>query len=452
LVEELYETGEELGSGAFSVVVKGTHRKSKQAYAIKVVDKEQMNRDEMLEELSVMSKLDHPNIVKFKEIFESPDKYYVVLELITGGELFDRIIELRRYTEKDASHVMSQALNGLKCMHDKNLIHRDLKPENLLLSSKNPDATVKLADFGFATICAGLDLDEMLGTPPYFAPELSKLRTQVIKYGKAVDIWAMGVIMYILLSGFHPFQIDDEDLMLNNIENAKWNWLGPNWDKVSDNAKDLIQKMMCADPLQRYTVNQCLAHPWFAGEAPDAPLGDIADQIKQFQARKKLRGAIFTVMATNRMKNLIANISKNRSLRTLTLTRISLKVISGTDLAIKDSNGKSDPYLKIFYGTERYKTSIQKKTLNPKWAEEDSYVFPVFNDVDTIKVECWDWDRLKSDDFMGQFEVDLKDIPEGEEVTKNYTLVQAPKEEQKKNPTKKTEGISGFITLKNQKV
>jgi serine/threonine protein kinase len=157
------------------------------------------------------------------------------LELVTGGELFDRIIELQRYSEKEAVHVMLQALSGLKHMHDRHIAHRDLKPENLLLSSKEPHATVKLADFGFATkLNADNELLQLVGTPPYFAPELSLLRDESIMegYGRPVDIWSMGVILYILLSGIHPFQIADEDVMLDNIQNAKWDWVGPNWSKV----------------------------------------------------------------------------------------------------------------------------------------------------------------------------------------------------------------------------
>ena len=174
----------------------------------------------------------------------------LVFSSITGGELFDRIIELQRYSEKEAAHVMKQALNGLKHMHDKQLVHRDLKPENLLLSSKSADATIKLADFGFSRESRNnADCTEMVGTPEYMAPEIVALRERRGGYSKPVDIWAMGVVLYILcarsfsslgipgchslvfyrLSGIHPFQMEDEEQMLSNIQHGRWRWLGSNW-------------------------------------------------------------------------------------------------------------------------------------------------------------------------------------------------------------------------------
>jgi len=310
-VGKYYDLGDQLGSGAYSVVVKATEKAGGKQWAIKIVDKNSTGLADMHGELHIMSRLQHDNIVNFKEVFDHPDGFYVVLELISGGELFDRVIELRRFTEKDAAQTMIQAFHAIEHMHDGGLVHRDIKPENLLLSDKSNSATIKLADFGFAATCAGpTALSDLLGTPEYMAPELVALRDVEGGYGKPVDIWALGVVLYILLSGIHPFQIEDEEQMLNNIQAGKFKWLGRNWDKVSEEAKDLITKMLDPSPKSRPNVKECLAHPWFKTQV-DVELGDVAAELKKFQARKKLKGAINTVIASNKMRELMGKLSLN---------------------------------------------------------------------------------------------------------------------------------------------
>jgi len=366
-----------------------------------------------------------------------------VLELVTGGELFDRIIELQRYSEKDAVHVMFQALSGLKHMHDLRIAHRDLKPENLLLSSKDPSATVKLADFGFATqLTHDGELLQLVGTPPYFAPELSILRDESIMegYGRPVDVWAMGVILYILLSGIHPFQIADEDLMLDNIQNAKWDWVGPNWTRISGEAKDLIKNMMNKDTSKRFTVTQCLSHKWMQGAAPTEDLGNVADAIKLLQAKKRLKGAMQAIMAQQRMKRLLALRPAPPKQKT---SKIIIKVLQGKDLAPKDSNGKSDPYLTIIYGLQTFKTKHERKTLCPVWTDQ-TFVLPLDANNNQILVECWDWDRIGGHDFMGEFFLNTTTIPEdGSPLKRYFDLAQSTSKDKKK----KTKHVSGAIEL-----
>jgi serine/threonine protein kinase len=443
-VEDFYDLGDELGSGAFSVVVKATHKKSGDVVAIKQVDKEQTDAEEMYNELNIMSQLKHSNLVTFKEIFEGPDKFFVVMELVTGGELFDRIIELQRYSEKEAVHVMLQALSGLKHMHDSKIAHRDLKPENLLLSSKEPHANVKVADFGFATkVTTDMELLQIVGTFPYFAPELSALRDESITegYGRPVDIWAMGVILYILLSGIHPFQIADEDLMLDNIQNAKWDWVGPNWSKISMDAKDLIRNMLAKNPAQRYTINQCLTHKWLtAGMSNTEELGSVAEAIKLLQAKKRLKGAMQAVLAQQKMKRLLLLRPAPSKPK---LTKIVLKALNGKELAPKDSNGKSDPYLIILYGTQQFKTKCIKKTLNPVWTDQ-TFVIAADPNINEILVECWDYDKIGSHDFMGEFFIQVNTLPDdGTPFKKDYVLELT----KSKTKSKKTNHVSGTIEL-----
>jgi len=443
-VEDFYNLGEELGSGAFSVVVKAQHKKSGDIVAIKQVDKEQTDAEEMYNELNVMSQLRHPNLVTFKEIFEGPEKFYVVMELVTGGELFDRIIELQRYSEREAVHVMLQALSGLKHMHDNHIAHRDLKPENLLLSSKEPHATVKIADFGFAVkVTSDSELLQLVGTPPYFAPELSHLRDESVMegYGRPVDIWSMGVILYILLSGIHPFQIADEDLMLDNIQAAKWDWVGPNWPKISLDAKDLVRTMLSKDASQRLTINQCLTHKWLSSDMKDVEdLGPVADAIRTLQAKKRLKGAMQAVLAQQKLKRLLALRPPPPKQK---LTKVVIKALQGKDLAPKDSNGKSDPYLIILYGTQQFKTKCIKKTLNPVWTDQ-TFVIAADPNVAQILVECWDYDVVGTHDFMGEFYVPLTSIPDdGSQIRKPFKLELTTS----KIKAKKTNFVSGTIEL-----
>jgi calcium/calmodulin-dependent protein kinase I len=300
--EKHYVIEHELGSGAFSVVKLATHIATNTKWAIKIVDKRNTSASQMQAEVKVMSILNHENIVNFKEIFDTPKHYYVVMEYITGGELFDRIIELHRYTERDAAHVMRQAFLAVEHLHSRNIVHRDLKPENLLLSSKDPDAVVKLADFGFAKeISNDQSLNAIIGTPAYMAPEMVALRTRQGGYGRPVDCWALGLILYIMLSGIHPFQIEeDEEKIFQLIESGKWQWLGPHWTSVSEAAKDLISKLMEPDPEKRLTVKQALQHPWILN-ASDSEL-PVKEELRKFQARKRFKGAIYGIMGLNRLK------------------------------------------------------------------------------------------------------------------------------------------------------
>eukprot|EP01127_Copromyxa_protea_P013048 TRINITY_DN3463_c0_g1_i1.p1 TRINITY_DN3463_c0_g1~~TRINITY_DN3463_c0_g1_i1.p1 ORF type:complete len:493 (+),score=112.14 TRINITY_DN3463_c0_g1_i1:637-2115(+) len=467
-VTDFYHLGKQLGSGSFSVVVEAVEKATNKDFAIKVVNKADTNAREMDSELSVMARLEHPNIVFFKEIFDATDAYYVVLEKVTGGELFDRIIELRRYTEQDASSVMRQALKGLRHMHERDLVHRDIKPENLLLESKAPDAVLKIADFGFASVCRGdQDLDETLGTPPYMAPEIVRLRNEDEDwpgYGKAVDIWALGVCFYILLSGVHPFQIPDEEEMLQNIEDGRWTWKGNNWSNVSEEAKKMIMAMMCPNPQRRWTAQQCLDSKWITGHCPDDELASIQDTIKQYQARKKLKGAIFGVMATNSLVKLshlraqqqggggpakplaATKVEAPRPERLKNFEALKIRIIRGEELAARNSNGKSDPYLKFWCGQYKYKSKKKMNTLHPEWDETIKPIPSALCTTKIIEVECWDWDLIGSDNFMGQFVIEPSVIAKlAVDVTETMVFSLAPKLKSKKK-------VSGSIILELTKL
>jgi len=465
-VLDFYTLGRELGSGAFSRVVEATDKAQGGKHAIKIVNKEETNAREMYSELSIMSQLNHVNIVNFRELFDELDGYYVVMEVITGGELFDRIIELRRYSEKDAAHVMKQACLGLLHMHEKGLAHRDIKPENLLLSSKEADATVKVADFGFAKqLKKDTDLYETLGTPPYMAPEIVLLRNEdedYPGYGRPVDVWALGICLYILLSGIHPFQIDDEEKMLCNIESGKWPWKGSNWEFVSEDAKALITSMMEPDVKKRFTIQQCLDSKWIASNNRDEALGGVQESIKTFQAKKKLKGAIGAVVATQKLSLLLGGGGlaaqaaqpgagapprpAPREEKSHKFSAVTVQILSGQDLISKDSNGKSDPYVTVWCGANKpYKTKIKKKTLNPEWKDEKVTFSSQVATGKKIEFEVYDHDIIPPDEFMGRLEIAVDSLEVGKVYKQQYPL-QAVTDNKKKAGK-----VKGFLTLEIQK-
>lgn len=220
---------------------------------------------------------------------------------IDGGELFDRIIELHHYNEKEAARLFKQILQAVAHLHEKGICHRDLKPENLLLSSRAEDAVVKVADFGFAANCkVNPEMTALVGTPPYMACELVFLRHQDDGgYSIQVDMWSLGVILYILLSGIHPFQLDDEEEMLTNIENCQWGWVGDAWKTISKEGKDMVMRLLEPDPRRRLTAKQALEHPWLSINSEEKI---DTEELRRFQARRKLKGAVRAVAAINRMK------------------------------------------------------------------------------------------------------------------------------------------------------
>jgi len=225
---------------------------------------------------------------------------YIVTEIVSGGELFDRIVSKGSYTEKDAADLVVKFLEAIEYLHEKGIVHRDLKPENLLLKSKDNDSDVKLADFGLSKIVGQeVLMQTACGTPGYVAPEVLRQKG----YGKAVDMWSVGVITYILLCGYPPFYDEDQATLFETIIRGKFEFHAEYWKDISSSAKDLIRKMLTVDPKKRLDAKQALKHPWVAGE--EAPDTSIAENYKtgytKFNARRKFRGAVRTVQMVNRM-------------------------------------------------------------------------------------------------------------------------------------------------------
>ncbi|XP_039257436.2 calcium/calmodulin-dependent protein kinase type IV-like [Styela clava] len=297
--EELYQVGSEIGRGATSIVHKCKQKGTGKAYAVKMIPKS-IEKKIVGAEVGILLTLKHPNIIKLKDIFETPEHIYLILELVTGGELFDRIVERGYYSELDAAHVVRQALEAVAYIHDNNIVHRDLKPENLLYSDETDNAALMVADFGLSKINQNnLQLKTVCGTPGYVAPEVLLGK----KYGSAVDMWAIGVITYILLCGYEPFYDERGDkAMFRKVLKGEFEFDSPNWDEISGNAKDLIRRLIVLEPSERLTARQALKHPWVMGEAANYEhMETTVTRLKTFNAKRKLKAVFNVVAASNRM-------------------------------------------------------------------------------------------------------------------------------------------------------
>ncbi|XP_037394636.1 calcium/calmodulin-dependent protein kinase type II subunit gamma isoform X11 [Pygocentrus nattereri] len=299
-----YQLYEELGKGAFSVVRRCVKKSTGQEYAAKIINTKKLSaRDhqKLEREARICRLLKHPNIVRLHDSISEEGFHYLVFDLVTGGELFEDIVAREYYSEADASHCINQILESISHIHQHDIVHRDLKPENLLLASKMKGAAVKLADFGLAIEVQG---DQQAwfgfaGTPGYLSPEV--LRKD--PYGKPVDIWACGVILYILLVGYPPFWDEDQHKLYQQIKAGAYDFPSPEWDTVTPEAKNLINQMLTINPAKRITADQALKHPWVCQRSTVASMmhrQETVECLRKFNARRKLKGAILTTMLVSR--------------------------------------------------------------------------------------------------------------------------------------------------------
>ncbi|XP_026134325.1 calcium/calmodulin-dependent protein kinase type II delta chain isoform X15 [Carassius auratus] len=299
-----YQLYEELGKGAFSVVRRCVKKSTGQEYAAKIINTKKLSaRDhqKLEREARICRLLKHPNIVRLHDSISEEGFHYLVFDLVTGGELFEDIVAREFYSEADASHCINQILESVSHIHQHDIVHRDLKPENLLLASKMKGAAVKLADFGLAIEVQG---DQQAwfgfaGTPGYLSPEV--LRKD--PYGKPVDIWACGVILYILLVGYPPFWDEDQHKLYQQIKAGAYDFPSPEWDTVTAEAKNLINQMLTINPAKRITADQALKHPWVCQRSTVASMihrQETVECLRKFNARRKLKGAILTTMLVSR--------------------------------------------------------------------------------------------------------------------------------------------------------
>jgi calcium/calmodulin-dependent protein kinase I len=301
-----YEMKEVLGTGAFATVKRAVKKSDKSEYAIKIIDKAKLNKEELAvihDEVDIMQKVNHPHCVKMYELYDTKKKLYMVLEILRGGELFDRIVKRRFFSESQAAQVVQSVVAAISYLHKIGVVHRDLKPENLLYATKEDDSIIKLTDFGLAKFTK-VKMATACGTPGYVAPEILSGKP----YGPEVDLWSIGVILYILLCGFPPFFDENTPNLYRAIKACRFDFPSPYWDDISDPAKNLISRLLTVDPKQRATSEQVLAHPWISNKISSNISPTLADRLALMQYKRILRRGVKALIFINRFERQLRRI------------------------------------------------------------------------------------------------------------------------------------------------
>ena len=306
--DELYRLKEVLGTGAFSTVREGYHRRYRdRMFAVKCVNRSKLTEEDaaaLLDEVATLKELRHAHIIRLYDFFEEPGNYYLVMEKMTGGELFDRIVAKAYYNEKEARDTCRIILEAVGYCHRHDIAHRDLKPENLLLVSDDNDSAVKIADFGFAKkVLKPKSLSTQCGTPGYVAPEI----LEGTPYDTKADMWSVGVILYILLGGYPPFIENNQRELFRKIRRGDFEFHEEYWGAVSADAKGLISSLLTVDPAKRLDAKQALRSPWMIEDdttLANHDLGTNLTELRKFNAKRKFRAAVSTVMAANKLQSL----------------------------------------------------------------------------------------------------------------------------------------------------
>ncbi|MBA0704244.1 hypothetical protein Golax_016514 [Gossypium laxum] len=300
-IKATHTIGKELGRGQFGVTHLCTHKTTGEQYACKTITKRKLYTKEDIEDVKREVQIMHhltgqPNIVELKGAYEDKHSVHLVMELCAGGELFDRIIAKGHYSERAAASLLRTIVQIVHTCHSMGVIHRDLKPENFLLLNNDEDSPLKATDFGLSAFYKpGEEFKDIVGSAYYIAPEVLKR-----KYGPEADIWSVGVMLYILLSGSPPFWAESENGIFNAILRGHIDFSSDPWPRISTQAKDVVRKMLNADPKQRLTASQVLSHPWIKedGEAPDTPLDNaVLNRLKQFKAMNQFKKVALRVIA-----------------------------------------------------------------------------------------------------------------------------------------------------------
>ena len=267
----------------------------------------------LLDEVSILKQMKHEYIIRLYDFFSEPATYYLVMERMSGGELFDRIVAKAYYSEKEARDVCKIVLEAVAYLHDNNVAHRDLKPENLLLLSESDDSQVKIADFGFAKkVVAPQSLTTQCGTPGYVAPEI----LEGTPYDTRADMWSVGVILYILLGGYPPFIENNQRDLFRKIRRGEYEFHEEYWGTVSSDAKNLISSLLTVDIAKRLDADQALDNQWICaddGALAKRDLGTNLKKLSTYNVKRKFKAAVSTVMAVNKLKSLGEDFYKNLS-------------------------------------------------------------------------------------------------------------------------------------------
>jgi len=312
-ITDIYAIRKVLGKGQFGTTRLATHIASGRDCACKTINKKKLTSKDDIEdvrrEISIMKNLDHGNIVKLFEVYEDRDHVHLVMELCSGGELFDRIVERGFYSEKDAANAMRMMCLVIEHCHQRGVMHRDLKPENFLLASGDDQAAIKATDFGLSVYFKqGEHFRDIVGSAYYVAPEVLRKR-----YGPEADVWSLGVILYILLCGIPPFWGDTEQQIFDSVLKGKLDFQSKPWPSVSEPAKALVKKMLTMDPTKRATIKDVLRDDWLKenGCASDTPLDEsVVTKIKNFANMNRLKREAFRYIAGSLSPNQVLELQE----------------------------------------------------------------------------------------------------------------------------------------------
>uniref|UniRef100_A0ACD5UM04 Uncharacterized protein n=3 Tax=Avena sativa TaxID=4498 RepID=A0ACD5UM04_AVESA len=427
-VRSTYSLGKELGRGQFGVTYLCTEITTGRQYACKSISKRKLvskaDKEDIRREIQIMQHLSgQPNIVEFCGAYEDKGSVHVVMELCAGGELFDRIIAKGHYSERAAATICRGVVNVVNVCHFMGVMHRDLKPENFLLATKDENAVLKATDFGLSVfIEEGKMYRDIVGSAYYVAPEVLRRN-----YGKEIDVWSAGVILYILLSGVPPFWAETEKGIFDAILQGEIDFESQPWPSISESAKDLVRKMLAQDPKKRITSAQVLQHPWLReGEASDKPIDSaVLSRMKQFRAMNKLKKMALKVIASNLneeeikgLKQMFSNMDTDNS-GTITyeelkagLAKLGSKLSEAEvkqlmDAADVDGNGSID-YVEFITATmHRHKLERDEHLFKAfQYFDKDNSGFITRDELETalIEHEMGDADTIK--DIISEVDTD----------------------------------------------
>jgi serine/threonine protein kinase len=323
-IYDFYTKGELLGSGNMASVFRYTRKRDKVQLAAKVVEKKTLTETtEFTNELEILAACGgHKHILDLHDIFEDQDNFYLLTDLLEGGELFDRICDMGVYTEAIAKNIIRPILDALRHIHSRQVLHRDVKPENLLLMTKKEDALLKIADFGVAAWLPDLEKSKYpkCGTPEYLAPEMYGPRG--CSYGKPVDVWALGCVIFIMLCGWHPFQTPD-NLREQRAKIIKGDLTDLEAEDITADAKDVIRKMLEVDPAKRWTIEQLFDHPWVrdpnsatAASAQAKPLKNAQKKIRSF-LNQRLRKVVLGMAFASSLRQKSSDVDDDKQLESV---------------------------------------------------------------------------------------------------------------------------------------
>lgn len=305
-----------------------TDKANGKEYAVKIMNLPELShqpasdnentREDIFKEIDILVGMDHENVLNLTEYYEEGGKVYLITEVLWGGELLDAVLERGSYSEADARQCFVQLLRGIEYLHEKGVVHRDLKLENLLLAKQNDITHIKIADFGLAKKAAE-SMDTICGTPQYVAPEVIQ-GTPGLMYGKGVDLWSAGVVLFILLGGYPPFFDENEPALFNQIRKGHFNFDDPVWDTITPDAKDLISQLLTVDATKRLSATEALQHKWVVGTLHEpAQLTRTRENMRK-HLRSRWKAAVQTIVAQNRMSNISKLVAAGQAERGQLLT------------------------------------------------------------------------------------------------------------------------------------